>query len=172
MFLIETLIGYLTEIATGVLVQSNHYVQGYWVIVSTAPSPGERGSLLPDTSALEEWQSGVSNNNITLDTLLASCYEARSILQVNISAMLRDKRTVYPEVPPPWQLTGINIAGRNAPRSNARVRREEIDANQPYMPFHTSMSGGVVLIVYYCTVPLVGGVTQSQSYFKCFVSGQ
>ena len=103
-----------------------------------------------------------------MDTLLASCYEARSILQVNISAMLRDKRTVYPEVPPPWQLTGINIAGRNAPRSNARVRREEIDANQPYMPFHTSMSGGVVLIVYYCTVPLVGGVRVLCSKFFGF----
>ena len=63
--------------------------------------------------------------NITLDTLLASCYEARSITQVNISAMLCDKRTVCPEVPPPWQLTGINIAGRNAPRSKARWRRKE-----------------------------------------------
>ena len=41
-------------------------------------------------------------------------------MQANISAMLCDKRTVCPEVPPPWQLTGINIAGRNAPRSKAR----------------------------------------------------
>ena len=63
--------------------------------------------------------------NITSDTLLASCYEARSIMQVNISAMLCDKRTVCPEVPPPWQLTGINIAGRNAPRSKARVRTKK-----------------------------------------------
>ena len=63
--------------------------------------------------------------NITSDTLLASCYEARSITQVNISAMLCDKRTVCPEVPPPWQLTGINIAGRNAPRSKARCQREK-----------------------------------------------
>ena len=45
-------------------------------------------------------------------------------------------------------------------------KREDNDANQHNMPFHTSMSGGVVLIVYYCTVPLVGGVTQSQSYFE------
>ena len=35
--------------------------------------------MLPESSALEEWRSGVSNYNITLDTLLASCYEARSI---------------------------------------------------------------------------------------------
>ena len=46
-------------------------------------------------------------------------------MQVNISAMLCDKRTVCPEVPPPWQLTGINIAGRNAPRSKARCQREK-----------------------------------------------
>ena len=66
-----------------------------------------------------------SKKKITLDTLLASCYEARRILQVNISAMLRDKRTVCPEVPPPWQLTGTNITGRNAPRGKARWRRKE-----------------------------------------------
>ena len=63
--------------------------------------------------------------NITSDTLLASSYEARSIMQVNISAMLCDKRTVCPEVPPPWQLTGTNITGRNAPRSKARRKRKE-----------------------------------------------
>ena len=34
--------------------------------------------------------------------------------------MLRDERAVYPETPPPWQLTGNNITGRNAPRSKAR----------------------------------------------------
>ena len=61
--------------------------------------------------------------NSTLGSIVP--YEARSITQVNISAMLCDKRTVCPEVPPPWQLTGINIAGRNAPRSKARWRRKE-----------------------------------------------
>ena len=74
--------------------------------------------------------------NITSDTLLASCYEARSILQVNISAMLCDKRTVCLEVPPPWQLTGINIAGRNAPRSKARFQREDNDATNLHAILH------------------------------------
>ena len=49
-------------------------------------------------------------------------------MQVNISAMLRDERAVYPEAPPPWQLTGNNIAGRNAPKSKARRRKEDNNA--------------------------------------------
>ena len=38
---------------------------------------------------------------------------------------ITDLAIMHPEVPPPWQLTGINIAGRNAPRSKARWRRKE-----------------------------------------------
>ena len=67
-----------------------------------------------------------SKNKITLDTLLASRYEARSITQVSTPAMLRDERAIFPEAPPPWQLTGKSIAGRNAPRRNARLGRKKI----------------------------------------------
>ena len=66
-----------------------------------------------------------SKDKITLDTLLASRYEARSITQVSTPAKLRDERAIFPEAPPPWQLTGNNIAGRNAPRSKARCQREK-----------------------------------------------
>ena len=45
------------EIASG---KSIHVVQGYKVIVRKSPSPGERGTMLPESSALEEWRSGVS----------------------------------------------------------------------------------------------------------------
>ena len=48
------------------------------------------------------------------------------LTQVNISAMLRDERAVFPEAPPPWQLTGNTIAGRNAPRRKARLGRKKI----------------------------------------------
>ena len=65
-----------------------------------------------------------SKNKITLETLLASRYEARSITQVSTPAKLRDERAIFPEAPPPWQLTGNNIAGRNAPRSQARWRKK------------------------------------------------
>ena len=67
-----------------------------------------------------------SKDKITLDTLLASRYEARSITQVSTPAKLRDERAIFPEAPPPWQLTGNNIAGRNAPKSKARRRRKKI----------------------------------------------
>ena len=77
-------------------------------------------------------------------------------MQVNISAMLCDKRTVCPDVPPPWQLTGINIAGRNAPRSKARSRREKTLMQQTFKPLYTSKSGGALHYVCYCTVLLVG----------------
>merc|ERR1711928_255463 len=76
---------------------------------------------------LRWWSDGqvYSKNKITLETLLASRYEARSITQVSTPAKLRDERAIFPEAPPPWQLTGTNIAGRNAPRSKARWRRKE-----------------------------------------------
>ena len=67
-----------------------------------------------------------SKNKITLETLLASRCEARSITQVSTPAKLRDERAIFPEAPPPWQLTGNNIAGRNAPKSKARQRRKKI----------------------------------------------
>ena len=68
-----------------------------------------------------------SKNKIRLETLLASRYEARSITQVSTPAKLRDERAIFPEAPPPWQLTGNNIAGRNAPKSKARRRKEDND---------------------------------------------
>ena len=60
---------------------------------------------------LRWWSDGqvYSINNITLDTLLASHYKARSIMRVSTPAKLRDERTIYPKAPPPWQLTGNNI---------------------------------------------------------------
>ena len=69
-----------------------------------------------------------SKNKIRLETLLASRYEARSITQVSTPAKLRDERAIFPEAPPPWQLTGNNIAGRNAPKSKAIRRKEDNDA--------------------------------------------
>ena len=48
------------------------------------------------------------------------------LTQVNITAMLRDERVVFPEAPPLWQLTGNTIASRNAPRIKARCRRKKI----------------------------------------------
>ena len=69
-----------------------------------------------------------SKDKIKLDTLLASRYEARSITQVSTPAKLRDERAIFPEAPPPWQLTGNNIAGRNAPKSKARRRKEDNNA--------------------------------------------
>ena len=69
-----------------------------------------------------------SKNKIRLETLLASRYEARSITQVSTPAKLRDERAIFPEAPPPWQLTGNNNAGRNAPKSKARRRKEDNDA--------------------------------------------
>ena len=79
------------------------------------------GLLLADGAPTVGWGKTFWRVCVLLITsLLASCYKAHSVTQVNISAMQRDKRTVCPEAPPPWQLTGFNIASRNAPRSKAK----------------------------------------------------
>ena len=77
-----------------------------------------------------------SKKKITLETLLASRYEARSITQVSTPAKLRDERAIFPEASPPWQLTGNNIAGRNAPR--ARPDEEKKMTMQP--TFHAILN--------------------------------
>ena len=84
-------------------------------------------------------------------------------MQVNISAMLCDKRTVCTEVPPPWQLTGINIAGRNAPRSKARSRREKTLMQTNFQAIIHFKEWRRFTLCVHCTVLLVGGVTQCQT---------
>ena len=81
--------------------------------------------MLFETSALVEWRSGVSKNNITRYPASLSLRGAQ-LTQVNISVMLLEERAAYPEAPPPWQLTGNTIAGINAPRRKARLGRKKI----------------------------------------------
>ena len=81
--------------------------------------------LFPPELWVLRWSDGqvYSKNKITLETLLASRYEARSITQVSTPAKLRDERAILPELPLPgsWPAT-TSPAGT---RQGARPDEEE-----------------------------------------------
>ena len=75
-----------------------------------------------------------SKNKITLETLLASRYEARSITQVSTPAKLRDERAIFPEAPPSLAADRQQHRRQERAKESSQMEKEDTDANQREMP--------------------------------------
>ena len=116
------------------------------------------------TSALEEWRSGVSNYNITLDTLLASYTRRAASCRSTSLQCCATRGLSAPRFPLPgsWPASTSPAGTRQGARPDGEEKKI-FDATQLSKPLYTSKSGGALLYVCYCIVLLVGGITQCQT---------